>query len=144
MKPQIITLVVAAAYILLLFVVSYLSGSNRNATAKTRHPRWLVTLAMVGAAVTGITFVSLPGSVEQDAFSYLQMNLGFIVAYIVIAYWLIPIYYRHNVTSLYEYLNERFGVVAQTTGAWFFLVAKMLGASLRIFVVCLADRKSVV
>ena len=138
MKPQIITLIAAVAYILLLFVVSHLLGSNRNATAKSRHPRWLVTLAMVGAAVTGITFVSLPGSVEQDAFSYLQMNLGFIIAYIVIAYWLIPIYYRHNVTSLYEYLNERFGVVAQTTGAWFFIVAKMLGASLRIFVVCLA------
>lgn len=137
MKPQILTLVVAAAYILLLFVVSHLSGSDRNATAKSRHPRWLVTLAMVGAAVTGITFVSLPGSVEQDAFSYLQMNLGFIVAYIVIAYWLIPIYYRHNVTSLYEYLDERFGTISQTTGAWFFLVAKMLGAALRVFVVCL-------
>lgn len=137
MKPQILTLVVAAAYILLLFVVSHLSGSDRNATAKSRHPRWLVTLAMVGAAVTGITFVSLPGSVEQDAFSYLQMNLGFIVAYVVIAYWLIPIYYRHNVTSLYEYLDERFGTISQTTGAWFFLVAKMLGAALRVFVVCL-------
>ncbi len=137
MKPQILTLIAAAAYILLLFVVSHLSGSKSNVIAKTKHPRWLVTLAMVGAAVTGITFVSLPGSVEQDAFSYLQMNMGFIVAYIVIAYWLIPIYYRHNVTSLYEYLDERFGVVAQTTGAWFFLVAKMLGAALRVFVVCL-------
>lgn len=137
MNPQILTLVVATAYILLLFVVSHLSGSDRNATAKSRHPRWLVTLAMVGAAVTGITFVSLPGSVEQDAFSYLQMNLGFIVAYVVIAYWLIPIYYRHNVTSLYEYLDERFGVISQTTGACFFLVAKMLGAALRVFVVCL-------
>ena len=65
------------------------------------------------------------------------MNLGFIVAYVVIAYWLIPIYYRHNVTSLYEYLDERFGTISQTTGAWFFLVAKMLGAALRVFVVCL-------
>ncbi len=130
-------LTVVIAYIILLFVVSHLSGSNREALTAKKHPRWLVTLAMVGAAVTGITFISLPGSVEQDAFSYLQMNLGFIVAYVAIAYWLIPLYYRHNVTSLYEYLDSRFGVVTHTTGAWIFLVAKILGAALRVFVVCL-------
>uniref|UniRef100_UPI0040561D71 sodium:solute symporter n=1 Tax=Alistipes sp. TaxID=1872444 RepID=UPI0040561D71 len=131
------TLAVVAFYIILLFVVSHLSGSNKYSMAQKRHPRWLVTLAMVGAAITGITFVSLPGSVGQDAFSYLQMNLGFIVAYIVIAYWLIPLYYRHNVVSLYEYLDNRFGTVTHTTGAWLFLIAKILGAALRIFVVCI-------
>ena len=76
-----ITLAVVAAYIVLLFVVARLSGSNRSTTIPKRHPRWLVTLAMVGAAITGISFISLPGSVGIDAFSYLQMNLGFIVAY---------------------------------------------------------------
>ena len=130
-------LAVITAYIALLFVVAQLSGSNRDAITAKKHPHWLVTLAMVGASVTGISFISLPGSVEQDAFSYLQMNLGFIVAYIAIAYWLIPLYYRHNVTSLYEYLDNRFGVVTHTTGAIIFLVAKILGAALRIFVVCL-------
>ncbi len=130
-------LAVITAYIALLFVVAQLSGSNRDAITAKKHPHWLVTLAMVGAAVTGISFISLPGSVEQDAFSYLQMNLGFIVAYIAIAYWLIPLYYRHNVTSLYEYLDNRFGVVTHTTGAIIFLVAKILGAALKIFVVCL-------
>lgn len=134
---SLLSLAVVIAYIALLFVVAHISGSNSEALTAKKHPRWLVTLAMVGAAITGITFISLPGSVEIDAFSYLQMNLGFIVAYIAIAYWLIPLYYRHNVTSLYEYLDNRFGVVTHTTGAWFFLVAKILGAALRVFVVCL-------
>ena len=80
------TLSIVLAYIALLFVVSYLSGCAKHSATQKKHPRWLVTLAMVGAAITGITFVSVPGSVGEDAFSYLQMGLGFIVAYIVIAY----------------------------------------------------------
>lgn len=135
---SLITLAVIATYIVLLFVVSHLSGSDKYTTAqKKRHPRWLVTLAMVGAAITGITFVSVPGSVGQDAFSYLQMGLGFVVAYIVIAYWLIPLYYKHNVVSLYEYLHDRFGAVSHATGAWIFLGAKILSAALKVFVACL-------
>ena len=132
-----LTLAIVVAYIALLFVVSRFSASTNHSTTPQKHPRWLVTLAMVGAAITGITFVSVPGSVGQDAFSYLQMGLGFIVAYIVIAYWLIPLYYKHNVVSLYEYLNNRFGTVSHATGAWLFLVAKILGAALKVFVVCL-------
>lgn len=137
MIPTLLTLTLVVAYIVLLFVVSHLSGSNHTVATPKRYPRWVVTLAMVGAAITGITFISLPGSVGEDAFSYLQMNLGFIVAYVVIAYWLIPLYYRHNVVSLYEYLNSRFGKVSHTAGAWLFLVAKILGAALKVFVVCL-------
>lgn len=137
MTTTILTLSIVLAYIALLFVVSYLSGCAKHSATQKKHPRWLVTLAMVGAAITGITFVSVPGSVGQDAFSYLQMGLGFIVAYIVIAYWLIPLYYKHNVVSLYEYLNNRFGTVSHATGAWLFLVAKILGAALKVFVVCL-------
>lgn len=132
-----LTLAIVAVYIVLLFVVSRLSGSVQQTSGPKRHPRWLVTLAMVGAAITGITFISLPGSVGQDAFSYLQMCLGFVVAYVVIAYWLIPLYYRHNVVSLYEYLRNRFGAVSHATGAWFFLIAKILGAALKVFVVCI-------
>lgn len=132
-----LTLAVVLVYIALLFVVSHFSGSNRVATAPKRYPQWLVTLAMVGAAITGITFISLPGSVGTDAFSYLQMNLGFIIAYVVIAYWLIPLYYRHKVVSLYEYLHNRFGLVSQTAGALLFLIAKIIGTALRTFVACL-------
>lgn len=133
----ILTLAVVLAYIALLFVVSHFSGSNGVATTPKRYPQWLVTLAMVGAAITGISFISLPGSVGADSFSYLQMNLGFIIAYVVIAYWLIPLYYRHRVVSLYEYLHNRFGLVSQTAGALLFLVAKIIGTALKTFVVCL-------
>jgi Na+/proline symporter len=87
--------------------------------------------------MTGITFISIPGSVGQNAFAYLQLNMGVIVAYAVIAYGLIPLYYRHNVTSLYEYLDNRFGVSSHKTGARFFLISKALTASLRLFVVCM-------
>ena len=132
-----LTHAIVVAYIALLFVVSRFSGSTNHSTTPQKHPRWLVTLAMVGAAITGITFISLPGSVGEDAFSYLQMGLGFVVAYVIIAYWLIPLYYQHNVISLYEYLNNRFGTVSHATGAWLFLVAKILGAALKVFVVCL-------
>lgn len=132
-----LTLAIVVAYIALLFVISRFSGSTNRSTTPQKHPRWLVTLAMVGAAITGITFISLPGSVGEDAFSYLQMGLGFVVAYVIIAYWLIPLYYQHNVISLYEYLSNRFGTVSHATGAWLFLVAKILGAALKVFVVCL-------
>jgi SSS family transporter len=129
-----ITLAVVLAYVALLFVVARLTVGRDK---RSKHPRWLVTAAMVSASITGITFISLPGSVATDALSYLQMCIGFVVAYVVIAYWLIPLYYRHNVTSLYEYLDNRFGVSSHTTGACFFLISKILSAALRLFVVCL-------
>ena len=136
MTTPLLILAAVVAYIVLLFVVARLSGS-RGGASSSKQPRWLVTAAMVSASITGVTFISLPGSVAQDSFSYLQMCLGFVVAYIVIAYWLVPLYYRYNVTSLYEYLDNRFGVNSHATGAWFFLISKILGASLRLFVVCL-------
>ena len=117
-----LTIAVIATYIALLFVGSYLSGKNRTKTAAKRYPRWLVLVALVSAPMTGITFISIPGSVGEDAWAYLQLNLGVIVAYAVIAYRLVPLYYRHNVTSLYEYLDNRFGVSSHVTGAWFFLI----------------------
>ena len=87
--------------------------------------------------MTGVTFISVPGSVELSSFSYLQMVLGFIVGSMAIAYLLIPIYYKHNVTSLYEYLDSRFGVCSHRSGAWLFLASKLLGTALKTFVACL-------
>jgi len=132
-----LTLAVIVAYIVLLFVVAHLSRRNRAEATTRRYPRWLVLVALVSAPMTGLTFISIPGSVGRDAFAYLQLNLGVIVAYAVIAYGLVPLYYRHNVTSLYEYLDNRFGARSHATGAWFFLVSKILTASLRVFVVCM-------
>jgi Na+/proline symporter len=137
MTSPLLTLAIVIAYVVLLFVVSHLSGGNHSLTERTKYPRWIILLALVSAPVTGITFISLPGSVEQDGFSYLQMTLGFIVGYTIIAYGLVPLYYRHNVTSLYEYLDKRFGISSHTTGACFFLVSKILIAALRVFIVCI-------
>ena len=91
---------------------------------------------MVGAAMSGVTYISVPGTVAADNFSYLQTCLGFIVGYVVIAYLLIPLYYRLGVVSLYEYLDQRFGITAHRTGAWLFFISKIASASLRAFVVC--------
>ena len=91
---------------------------------------------MVGAAMSGVTYISVPGTVAADNFSYLQTCLGFVVGYAVIAYLLIPLYYRLGVVSLYEYLDQRFGITAHRTGAWLFFISKIASASLRAFVVC--------
>ena len=92
---------------------------------------------MVGASISGVTFVSVPGMVLTSQMTYLQMCLGFIVGYIVIAFVLLPLYYRLNLTSIYTYLGQRLGNRSYQTGAWFFLLSKMVGASVRFYVVCI-------
>lgn len=130
-----------AAYLALLFVVAHFAARRSdNATfftgGRTTH-RIVAAVAMVGAAMSGVTYISVPGSVLTDHFSYLQTTLGFFVGYLVIAFVLIPLYYKLGVVSLYEYLDRRFGVVAHRTGAWFFIISKLLSASLRAYVVCI-------
>ena len=124
----------------MLFVVAWRSSRRAdNATfftgGRSTH-RAVAAVAMVGAAMSGVTYISVPGTVLADNFSYLQTCLGFIVGYAVIAYVLVPLYYRLGVVSLYEYLDKRFGIVAHRTGAWFFFVAKTLSAALRAYVIC--------
>ncbi|HRN04801.1 MAG TPA: sodium:solute symporter, partial [Muribaculaceae bacterium] len=85
---------------------------------------------------SGVTFISVPGMVAAKGYSYLQMVLGFIVGYFAIAFVLVPIFYRRNLISIYGYLEDRFGKSTYHTGAWFFFVSKMLGAALRVYVVC--------
>lgn len=139
MTPAAVILTVAS-YIVILFFVAWLSGRRAgNAaffTGNRRTPWYMAAFAMIGAAMSGVTFISVPGSVAVDAFSYMQMVLGFTVGQFVIAFVLIPLFYRLKVVSLYEYLDERFGVASHRTGAWFFFVSKMLGAALRVYVVC--------
>ncbi len=94
---------------------------------------WKVAIAMIGSCLSGVTFVSVPGMVGASGFGYLQMCLGFILGYLVIAFVLTPLYFKLNVVSVYEYLDKRFGVASHKTGAWFFFVSKMLGASVRLF-----------
>ena len=92
-------------------------------------------MSTIGAAISGVTFVSVPGMVATSGWAYMQMVLGFTVGQIVIAYVLIPLYYKFNLTSIYQYLQQRFGMSTYKSGAWLFFVSKMLGASVRLFVV---------
>ena len=128
------------AYIAVLFVISYISGrksDNAGFFIGNHRTTWyMAAFAMISAAMSGVTYISLPGSVATDSFSYLQMVMGFTVGQMVIAFVLIPLFYRRKVVSLYQYLDERFDITVHRTGAWFFLVSKVLGASLKIYVVC--------
>jgi len=117
----------------------FVSRKSDNATFFTgnRKTPWpLIAIAMIGASISGVTFVSVPGMVIGKSYAYLQMILGFIVGYALIALVLLPLYYKHNLVSIYGYLEDRFGVKTYRTGAWFFFVSKMLGASVRFLAVC--------
>ncbi len=141
MSPTII-LIVIAAYFLLLFGISYWAGRNADNAgffSGNRSSNWmLVAMSTIGAAISGVTFVSVPGMVHGAGFSYMQMVLGFTVGQFLVAYVLIPLYYKMNLTSIYEYLNNRFGLATYKTGAWFFFISKMLGASVRLLIVSMA------
>ena len=138
MNPLTILLVIAA-YFALLFFISYLAGrkaDNAGFFSGNRSSNWLlVAMSTIGAAISGVTFVSVPGMVATSGWAYMQMVLGFTVGQILIAYVLIPLYYKLNLTSIYQYLQQRFGMSTYKSGAWLFFVSKMLGASVRLFVV---------
>ena len=132
-------LIVIACYFALLFLISYLAGrkaDNAGFFSGNRSSNWLlVAMSTIGAAISGVTFVSVPGMVATSGWAYMQMVLGFTVGQIIIAYVLIPLYYKLNLTSIYQYLQQRFGMNTYKSGAWLFFVSKMLGASVRLFVV---------
>ena len=128
-------------YFLAMFGVSYLAGrktDNAGFFIGNRSNHWLVVaVAMIGSGISGVTFVSVSGMVATGGMSYLQMALGFILGQAVIAFVLVPLFYRIKLFSIYEYLRDRFGITSYKTGAWLFFVSKMLGASVRIFLVTL-------
>ena len=135
-----IVLATIAFYFVLLFVISWITGRKAdNAgffTGNRKSPWYMVAIAMTGASISGVTFIPVPGAVMDGGYSYMQMVLGFFVGSIVVALVLIPMFYRMNLVSIYGYLENRFGLASYRTGAWFFFVSKMLGASVRFFVVC--------
>lgn len=139
MTPTIVIITIAAYFCLLLTISYFASRKSDNATFFTgnRKTPWiLVSIAMIGAAISGVTFISVPGMVVKSGYSYLQMVLGFIVGYFLIAFVLVPMFYKRNLVSIYGYLEERFGVSTYKSGAVFFFISKMLGASVRFLVVC--------
>ena len=139
MSPYIILLTLSG-YLAVMFILAHWSGRSTNNRdffiGGRRTSWWMATLAMIGAAMSGVTYISVPGSVATDSFSYMQMVVGFTIGQLILATMLVPTFYRRGVVSLYEYLDVRFGKEAHRVGAWCFLVAKLIGAALKIYVVC--------
>lgn len=136
-----IIIITLLAYFAALFAVSRVTGrratNNTFYRADRRSPWYMVAFGMVGASISGVTYVSVPGMVTTSGMTYLQTCLGFIPGYFIVAFILLPLYYRLNLTTIYSYLESRIGKMAYKTGAWYFLLSKILGASLRFYVVCL-------
>ena len=140
MKGQHI-LLLTLGYFFVLIIIAKITGKNdSNADffkASKQSPWYLVAFGMIGASLSGVTFISVPGWVEASKFSYFQVCLGYIAGYIVVAFLLLPIYYKLNLTSIYEYLQQRFGNVSHKTGAFFFFVSRLLGAAFRMYLMAI-------
>ena len=128
-------------YFLVLILISFLTGKNDSNVdffkAGKQSPWYLVAFGMIGASLSGVTFISVPGWVEASQFSYFQVVLGYMVGYVVVAFVLLPVYYKLNLTSIYEYLFQRFGFVSHKTGAFFFFISRVLGAAFRLYLVAI-------
>jgi len=136
MKPLYTGLLVAL-YFIVLMIISYFTGKksdNKSFFVGNRQSPWyIVSIGMIGASLSGVTFISVPGWVNSTHFSYLQMVIGYFLGYLVIAHVLLPVYYKLNLTSIYTYLEERYGKFGYKTGAWLFLVSRTIGASARLY-----------
>ena len=136
-SSQIILLI--ASYFGVLILISYFTGKkSSNAAffkADKQAPWYLVAFGMIGASLSGVTFISVPGWIEASQFSYMQVVLGYILGYLVIGTVLLPLYYKLNLTSIYTYLEERFGNFSYKTGASFFLISRLVGSSFRLYLV---------
>lgn len=126
-------------YFLILLLVAYLTSRNSNNESffiGNRNSNWmLVAFGMIGTSLSGVTFVSVPGGVASSNFYYFQVVLGYILGYMVIAFVLIPLYYKMNLTSIYTYLEKRFGINAHKAGAFFFILSRVVGATARLYLV---------
>ena len=134
-------LVIIGVYFLSLFVISQLTkGKSDSQTffSGNRNSKWyVVAFGMVGASLSGITFISVPGDVGAINFTYFQVVIGYLIGYFIVAYLLLPIYYKKGLTSIYEFLGDRFGKFSHKTGAFFFFISRVLGASFRLFLVAI-------
>lgn len=141
MQPLHILLLITG-YFGILLLISFFTGKNdSNDTffkANKQSPWYIVAFGMIGASLSGVTFISVPGLIGGQQFAYMQGVFGFFVGYLIILFILLPIYYRLNVTSIYQYLEQRFGKVSYKTGAFFFLLSRVTGASFRLFLVAIA------
>src|SRR5215213_7419491 len=127
------------AYFMVLLVVAWRTSRNSNNESffiGNKSSNWmLVAFGMIGTSLSGVTFVSVPGTVGTSGFSYFQVVIGYLLGYLIIAFVLLPLYYRLNLTSIYNYLQHRFGMVSYKTGALFFIISRTLGATARLYLV---------
>lgn len=134
-------MLLVGGYFLALILISRLTGrkgSNADFFLGSRKSPWyIVAFGMVGSSLSGVTFISVPGWVGTSQFSYMQMVLGYLPGYMVVAFVLLPLYYRLQLTSIYTYLQGRFGPKAYKTGAWFFLLSRIIGSAFRLFLVAI-------
>jgi len=135
----IISLIIGYFGLLILVSVVTSKGADNNSffLANRNSPWYIVAYGMIGASLSGVTFISVPGWVGSSQFSYMQMVLGYLVGYSVIATVLMPLYYKLNLTSIYTYLNQRFGKYSYKTGAAFFLISRTLGSAFRLYIVAI-------
>lgn len=146
MSPLFIAAIIVVYFAGLIFI-SYLTTRKLDSQSfyngNKKSPWYIIAIGMIGTSISGVTFISVPGWVMTSQFSYLQMVLGYLLGYFVIANVLMPLYYRMNLTSIYTYLEERFGFWSYKTGASFFLISRIIGASFRLFLVSIVLQKLV-
>ena len=133
-------LLTIAVYFGILLLISWLTGRSGNDAffrGNRQSPWYVVAFGMIGASLSGVTFVSVPGMVLTIDMTYMQMCMGFFFGYMLVAFVLLPLYYRHGLTSIYSYLGDRLGKRSYKTGASFFLLSKFTGAAARLYLVCL-------
>ena len=137
MSPLLILGIIVAYFCLLLFISLVTSKKGESTAgfflANRASPWYVVAFGMIGTTLSGITFVSIPGMVEKTGFTYLQMVLGYALGYLVIGLFLLPLYYRLKLVSIYTYLEQRFGFWSYKTGSAFFLLSRTLSAALRLY-----------
>ena len=135
-------LLLIGGYFLVLLLISYFTGKEDSNEvffkAKKQSPWYLVAFGMIGTSLSGVTFISVPGLIEGQQFAYMQGVFGFFVGYLIVLLVLLPLYYKLNVTSIYQYLEHRFGKTSYKTGSFFFLLSRVTGASFRLYLVALA------
>src|SRR6188768_82913 len=133
----VLVVVIMAVYFLALIIISYFTSKGADTTtfftANRQSPWYLVAFGMIGASLSGVTFISVPGNVGKIGFGYFQVVMGYLLGYWVIIWVLMPLYYRLNLVSIYTYLEKRFNFWSYKTGAFFFLISRTIGSSLRLY-----------
>ena len=138
MNPLLVAALLSG-YFLILLLVAYLTSRSATTetffTANRKSPWFVVAFGMIGTTISGVTFISVPGEVGHSAFTYFQFVMGNFVGYLVIAFLLLPVYYRMNLISIYSYLEERLGFFSYKSGSFFFLLSRTIGAAFRMYLV---------